>query len=328
MSKSEYRDEDKTAFIEQCGRLREELSKSNPEMRLSIAFALTELQDMDALALILEDHDLRLNIRSFVIYENMDVIENTVKRGPSQKELETLVAAVCAYPEEDGRLYELVTSAVENAPFYTQNEKSTILDGMSTPLARADLGYISYAVYRDGVELQVPNVDVWHAALMDVYYKTSSGDVVIHALKYSYMSYGTWYEFLTGQGAGGDYMGTYRPNASMSSLARGNVNARANYLVDEGIAYYLLKQMSISTSGLSVGDKIPVGNILSIRCDGVVEYCYEYYGFRVYGSDTLWDISTHGAGVIDHHSYLFISPREQAEDYLTQVLDEDTEPTQ
>jgi hypothetical protein len=223
-----------------------------------------------------------------------------------------------------------VASAVEEAPFYTQSDRDAILGGMTTPVARADLGYISYAVYRDGVTFNIAGYQVlstWHAALMDVKYKTSSGDVVIQARYGNSVDFATWTQFLTGQGSG-TYMGTYRPNTSMSALNRGNVNARAEMLVNEGIPYLIVQQMSISVSGLSTGDKIPTGNILFMRCDGVVEYCYEYYGFRVYGSNTMWDISTFMAGVIDHHSYYFINPQEQAEDYLTQVLDQYDEPVQ
>ncbi|MPM96390.1 hypothetical protein SDC9_143553 [bioreactor metagenome] len=113
----------------------------------------------------------------------------------------------------------------------------------------------------------------------------------------------------------------------MSSLARGNVNARAEMLVNDNISYSILRQMSINESGLTIGTKISANRIMYMRCDGVIEYCYEYYGFRVYGNDTYWDLSTFGLLTISHHSYNDINPETQATYYLTQVLDSDTEPT-
>jgi len=318
---AEYSKE-KAAFIEECARLRESLAKDDPDLRLTFAFALTELKDMDALALVLEDGELMANIHSFAVHENMVLLEETLKAGASQKDLEIAVAAAYTYPEEDERLHSLVANAVEEAPFYSQSERDAILGGVTTPIARADLGYISYAVYRNGVLGDF----TWHAALMDVAYKTSSGDVVIQAKNNYSVDYGTWAEFLTGQGTG-TYMGTYRPDSTMSSLARGNVNARATYLVNDNIPYNITQQMVV-TSNLSTGDKIAAGDILTMRCDGVIEYCYEYYGFRVYGNNTYWDISTYSINAIEHHSYNLINPETQAQNYLTQVLNQYNEPVQ
>lgn len=28
-----------------------------------------------------------------------------------------------------------------------------------------------------------------------------------------------------------------------------------------------------------------------MRCDGVVEYIYEWYSYRVFGNDTQWDVT-------------------------------------
>lgn len=124
---------EKPAFIEQCALIREGLAEDDTEMQLTIVFALTELRDMDALALILAGPEPKWGIHAFAIYENMALIEETLEAGASEKDLETAVAAVCAYPEEDGRLYALVANAVENATFYTQSEKEAVLAGMVAP---------------------------------------------------------------------------------------------------------------------------------------------------------------------------------------------------
>ncbi len=70
--------------------------------------------------------------------------------------------------------------------------------------------------------------------------------------------------------------------------------------------------------------KIEPYDIASLRCDGLVEYCYEYYGYRVFGSDDSWDISKPGSTF--HHSASNIMPKVQAQQYLSQVLTESEEP--
>lgn len=77
----------------------------------------------------------------------------------------------------------------------------------------------------------------------------------------------------------------------------------------------MMQQITV-TSGLSTGDKISTGDILSMRCGGVIEYCYEYYGFRVYGNNTYWDISTYSTDTIAHHALAYIHPKSQAQNYL------------
>ncbi len=69
-------------------------------------------------------------------------------------------------------------------------------------------------------------------------------------------------------------------------------------------------------SGSSTGTSyIQPDEIVYLRCDGVVEYCYEWYDFRVYGSNSQWDITY--AGNTAHHSLPYITPKIQAESYMT-----------
>jgi hypothetical protein len=55
----------------------------------------------------------------------------------------------------------------------------------------------------------------------------------------------------------------------MSALDRENVNARATYLVNDNIGYGIGQQIVVTT-GLTTGHKIVAGDILTMRCDGVV----------------------------------------------------------
>jgi hypothetical protein len=56
-----------------------------------------------------------------------------------------------------------------------------------------------------------------------------------------------------------------------------------------------------------------------IRCDGVVEYCHEWYYYRIYGNDTYWNITKGGFATMDHHSGTAVTPKSQAQSYMTLV---------
>lgn len=64
----------------------------------------------------------------------------------------------------------------------------------------------------------------------------------------------------------------------------------AHDLTNESIAYTFSPMLRTSKSS----GTIEPSDITKIRCDGVVEYCYEYNGVRLQGlsSDNLWNIST------------------------------------
>lgn len=57
-----------------------------------------------------------------------------------------------------------------------------------------------------------------------------------------------------------------------------------------------------------------------MRCDGVVEYSYETNGIRVYGPDASWDISYNDTNTQNLHGANRITPKKQAQRYMTRVL--------
>ena len=61
-------------------------------------------------------------------------------------------------------------------------------------------------------------------------------------------------------------------------------------------------------------------HITQLRCDGVVEYTYEWYGWRVGGSNTAWDISRNSYQNRIEHSGTHITPRKQHEELLAFVI--------
>ncbi len=164
-----------------------------------------------------------------------------------------------------------------------------------------------YAIYRDGV---VGNLND-HAALMD---ENSINDYlpVIHAVGYSGpVDWGSWAEFLDGN----NYLGLYKPNGCPISEARANsFIATAREL--RGISYNVLDQI-VYSAGSNVW--VHPENITHLRCDGVVEYTYEWYGWRVGGSDDNWDITRNLIANYWEHSGFNITPRKQHNSLLTFV---------
>lgn len=100
------------------------------------------------------------------------------------------------------------------------------------------------------------------------------------------VEYGTFTEFLDGNNDKGEL---YKSSVSQSTAY--DIFYTAHDLTNEGIAYSYSPMLRSSKSS----GKIHPSDITKIRCDGVVEYCYEYNGVRLQGPDdstNTWDIST------------------------------------
>lgn len=164
-----------------------------------------------------------------------------------------------------------------------------------------------YAVYRDGVVFNIND----HAALMD---ENNIGlyKPIIHAVGYgNTVQWGTWNEFLDGE----NYLGLYRPkNCTINSTLANSFISKAREL--RGISYNVLDQIVYSAGS---NTWVKPENISNLRCDGVVEYTYEWYGYRVGGPDGKWDITRNLTANYWEHSGFFITPRKQHESLLTFV---------
>ena len=122
------------------------------------------------------------------------------------------------------------------------------------------------------------------------------------------------------------FRGYYRPVQSISSAERDIVKQKANQLTLFEISYSLTHQMNYES--ILPGDKVEPLEITNIRCDGVVEYCYEYNSFKIYGTGNknewdgnraLWDI-TYKNTPASVHSIIHISPKKQAEMFMVNLL--------
>lgn len=137
------------------------------------------------------------------------------------------------------------------------------------------------AVYRDGV---LPGGITWHAAINNY---STVGQYVIQAPGGSgVVQYSSWATFLSGK----TYKGPPQYKYGMTDNDLNNVWNTACYLADRGnVTYTLIDLMHGSTGG---GTYIVPGNVSQLRCDGLVEYCYEWYNWPVLTDGRgNWDIS-------------------------------------
>lgn len=175
----------------------------------------------------------------------------------------------------------------------------------------AATGYQGYAVYRDGVGVSGSNID-WHAGIMHRGYSFEP-EPVIHHSGSGYVKRDSLDSFIYGN----NFKGVYRPKTNPSNSYRDLFVAKARELETENINYDLTHQVFYSPN--NAGTWIDADEIWSIRCDGVVEYIYEWYSFRVYGTDDKWDITKNDISIRDDHAFFNITPSKQVASYLTLV---------
>lgn len=175
----------------------------------------------------------------------------------------------------------------------------------------AATGYQGYAVYRDGVALNLN----WHAALMDGPSSTSILPVTQAPGGNLNVQWDTWDNFMNGK----NFQGVYRPNVQPSSTDRDNFVAMGRQLISDYIPYSLTYQVTYDVYGQTGRTWVFPADITGMRCDGVVEYIYEYYGFRVFGSDSNWDVSKWQDTNLFAHAIGGIQPKSQAQNYLTLI---------
>ena len=174
----------------------------------------------------------------------------------------------------------------------------------------AATGYRGYAIYRDGVNYGIGSD--WHAGIMDEPYSNMYLPV-IHITNGEQVSYVSWNGFINGN----SFMGVYEPIGGISSLKRDDVHSIARLLRSENIEYTVLGQINYSSSSLTW---IYPDDITSMRCDGVVEYSYEFNEVRIYGDNDRWNIALNKTANKDHHSLFRITPISQANNYMQKYV--------
>ena len=177
--------------------------------------------------------------------------------------------------------------------------------------------YQGMAAYRDGVV--APPLYEYHAG---IFIGRDANDInpIIHAGPNYNVSRVPYYA-----ASGNNFL---RPNifngvftkSVITSTKLDSIRLLASDLTYEGIGYTALNVIEHN----STGTRIYPANIVKLRCDGVVEYCYEYNGVKVvnFYEGTLgkeyWDISLTLDAV--YHGGTKMSPRSQT-GYLTKMSD-------
>ena len=219
----------------------------------------------------------------------------------------------------EGTYSEEIRWAVENAlevlDTAEAQQAAEYLESI-TPVPYAN-GAGGYAVYRDGVEIIGSVVTNWHTAIVTAgigssgTYAEASGIGQTTGL----VSYNS---FLNGN----TFKGYYKPSSVSSySGQRDSVVSTAKTVANLHIPYVAVECITYNSIPAGQTHYKPA-NIKAIRCDGFVEYCFEYNGIRVYGpiSGNAWDISLNDAYAQDvHNGVAAITPKSQAENYMDRV---------
>lgn len=203
----------------------------------------------------------------------------------SEKALNTVLSARDKLPDE---LF-----------IYFAKKTGTVLDLQETlstaPNTRGATNRLGNALYRDGVGESLIGIEIdWHAGLVG----HASGPlyqggewVIHHPGGDAVVQYDTFDAFLTDSDGveQGDRDEFYMSSVSQSTAY--DIFFTAHDLTNEAIPYTFSPMLRTSKAS----GRIEPSDITKIRCDGVVEYCYEYNGVRLQGpndSANTWDIST------------------------------------
>lgn len=200
-------------------------------------------------------------------------------------ELATPEAINVVYEEKENLPFELVRYFYKNVDIENELLAEYIDHESMLSVTMGANNRLGNALYRDGV---LGGLE-WHAGLVG----HASGPmynggawVIHHPGPNNVVQYGTFAEFLDGNNDKGEL---YKSSVSQSTAY--DIFYTAHDLTNEGIAYSYSPMLRSSKSS----GKIHPSDITKIRCDGVVEYCYEYNGVRLQGpndSTNTWDIST------------------------------------
>ena len=160
-----------------------------------------------------------------------------------------------------------------------------------------------YAVFRKGT--------YDHAGIM--YGKYISGyKPVIHAPGGDkVVRWDTWKRFKNGK----DFICVSKPkNCNMNATIRNSFVSKGLEL--RGIPYTKIDQIKYNAGNQQF---VKPQYITNLRCDGVLEYIYEWYGYRVGGPDGCYDITINRWENMGAHSGFAITPRIQHQNLLTYV---------
>lgn len=193
--------------------------------------------------------------------------------------------------------------STELLEYYNQYSDFDVVNTTTNSISPyASSNRLANAIYRGGVALGIE----WHAGIVahsqgPEYNDT--GEWIIHAsgASGSIVEYATYEDFLDNNNNTGEHW-----MSSMDYSDQVNIFFTAVDLTNDSIPYTVF---SIFTTDVNSGTIEP-SDIKKMRCDGVVEYSYEYNGIRVLGTNDHWNCSTPEGR--DEHASRAWMPRNQA----------------
>lgn len=146
----------------------------------------------------------------------------------------------------------------------------------------ADTNYKAYAIYR----FKDSSLDL-HAGML----RNQSGSSVIHVSSRTPNIVYTTIDGFMGIHPDSDFVGVYKPyQSNMTDSLRAQIVQKLDELEDKNPDYCGGAQIVYDTSDMD-NTRVEPEEIEEIRCDGMVEYVYEYHYIPICGPDNYWNIS-------------------------------------
>lgn len=282
------------------------LEKVNPSCAVSIAAEIYDNYETESPA--------RINIASKVLSRYFESEHISSKRMedeiPITKEEYITKSQVIFNSTNNEEIRHAISDSVAAV---SGNTKAMLA---ATPRA---IGFQGYAAYRDGVGKVDDDVlnGFWHTAI--IYGPETSMAYYIFAQATGVGATTEFVGYLGFMGEETNPKGYYRPKSTVLTAAqRDAVCEVAGDIANEHIEYQASSQIDYASISNS-GGQYSVSDIVAIRCDGLVEFAYEYNGIRVFGEDDIWDITEKRIANFVEHSALRIYPKRQAENYMVRL---------
>ena len=288
-------------------------NSTDKEFTKGILFAMSDFKSQEAVKTVFDtvDFESQSEEGGFLFYtsQNFEEVEKYLKTA-SFSDIKKCIEVA---PQEEFRpLLENLKSQRNND--INSNEINYLLDLIDNadniPTTRLIAsGYQGYIAYRDGVDFPGTTWEInWHAGLVNRPVLTNSDSFIHIGGTGKFVSPCSYSTFVSSDstGATNNFMGVYGTNTG--TRTRGNITELGQDLLIEAINYTFYPMLTHNAS--SSAETIKPENILKIRCDGVTEYCYEFWGVRLQGSDGRWDISTPNGA--KYHNQVTYSPKNQS----------------
>ena len=264
---------------------REMMAVQDADLTTGCLLALSELREPEAVELIfeLDSFDDLSGLYKLVDYNMDGVLAYTEEAG-----IESLQKIVEAAPVEEfipaleAKLMQRSTTPEEQEILEELLAIVEIANSEVETFAASTSNWDGYAIFRDGVTIPNTSIQInWHAGI--VYSSTGkSSSAITKVAHHSGKGYATinatFSQFLGGNNT---FKGA-RKTSNLTTAVRNKILQTCRELDAEAISYDFW--VLIKYSGVGSNLQIYPENLTHVRCDGFVEYCYEYNGECIRGS--------------------------------------------